>query len=75
LEIETDASRYAIGTLLMQQRKPVCYHSENLSQDVVNYPMYNRELYTVVQSLKKWKHYLIGKGDHHLCRSLALAVP
>jgi len=27
----------------------------------VNYPTYDRELYTLVQSVKKWKHYLISK--------------
>jgi len=45
----------------MQQRKPVCYHLDTFSQDVVNYPTYIKELYPLVQSVDKWKHYLIGK--------------
>eukprot|EP00253_Pinus_taeda_P029524 PITA_29524 len=60
-DIETDASNYAMGAILMQQKKPICYHSEKFSQSVINYPTYDKELYALVQSVKKWKHYLIGK--------------
>ena len=37
-DIETDASRYAMGAILMQYLKPICYHSEKFNQGVVNYP-------------------------------------
>ena len=60
-EIETDAIGYAMGVVLMQQKKPICYHSEKFSQPVINYPTYDKELYALVQSVKKWKHYLISK--------------
>jgi hypothetical protein len=59
-----------MGEVLMQYCKPICYHSENFNQVVVNYPSYDKELYALVQSVKKWKHYLLGKEtivhiDHH----------
>ena len=60
-EIETDASGYAMGTVLMQHHKPIFYHSETFTQEVINYPTYDKELYALVQSVKKWKHYLMGK--------------
>jgi hypothetical protein len=60
-EIQTDASRYAMGAVLMQRGKPICYHSETFTQVVINYPTYDKELYALVQSVKKWKHYLMGK--------------
>jgi hypothetical protein len=60
-EIQTNANGYAMGEILMQYRKPIYYHSENFNQDVVNYPTYDKELYALVQSIKKWKHYLLGK--------------
>ena len=60
-EIETDAGGYAMGTLLMQHRNPIFYHSETFTQAVINYPTYDKELYALVQSVKKWKHYLMGK--------------
>jgi hypothetical protein len=28
---------------------------------VLNYPAYDKELYTLVQVVRKWKHYLMGK--------------
>jgi hypothetical protein len=60
-EIETDARGYAMGAVLMQYRKTISYHSETFNQVVVNYPTYDKELYALVQSVKKWKHYLLGK--------------
>ena len=70
-EIETDASDYAMGVVLMQHGKPICYHLETFNSAVVNYPTYDKELYALVQSVKKWKHYLMGKEtiihtDHQL---------
>jgi hypothetical protein len=50
-----------MGTVLMQYSKPISYHSETFNQVVVNYPTYDKELYALVQSVKKWKHYLLGK--------------
>lgn len=45
----------------MQQRRSICYNSETFSKVVINYPNYDKELYALVQSMKKWKHYLMGK--------------
>ena len=50
-----------MGAVLMQYCKPICYHSEMFNQVVVNYPTYDKELYALVQSVKKRKHYLLGK--------------
>lgn len=45
-----------MGTILMEQRKLVSYHSDTFSQAFLNHPTYDRELYALVQSVKKWKH-------------------
>jgi hypothetical protein len=60
-KVETDASEYAMGVVLMQEGKPICYHFEMFHGKVLNYPTYDKELYALVQALKKWKHYLMGK--------------
>jgi hypothetical protein len=60
-EFETDANGYAMGEILMQYHKPIYYHFEIFNQFVVNYLTYDKELYALVQSVKKWKHYLLGK--------------
>ena len=59
--IETDSNEYAMGAVLMRYRNPICYHSETFNQAFVNYPTYDKELYELVQSVKKWKNYLLGK--------------
>jgi hypothetical protein len=60
-EVETDVSGYAMGAVLMQGGRHVCYHSKIFHEEVPNYPTYNKELYALVQAVKKWKHYLMGK--------------
>jgi hypothetical protein len=52
-EVEMDASGYAIGVVLMQRGKFVCYHYEMFYGAVLNYPMYGKESYALVQ------------GNHH----------
>ena len=37
----------------MQHGKPICYHYETFNSAVVNYPTYDKELYALVQSVKK----------------------
>ena len=59
--IEIDASDYAIGAVLTQQGHPVAYHSETLSETVRKYPTYDKEMYSIVQSCRQWKHYILGK--------------
>jgi hypothetical protein len=60
-EVETHASGYAMGTILMQGGRPICYHSGVFHGVVLNYPTYDKELYVLVQAIKKWKHYFMGK--------------
>jgi hypothetical protein len=60
-EIQTYASNYAMGAVLLQHGKPIYFHSETFNCVVINYPTYDKELYALVQSVKKWKHYLLGK--------------
>ena len=60
-EIQIDASNYAMGAGLLQHGKPICFHSKTFNGAVINYPTYDKELYALVKSVKKWKHYLLGK--------------
>ena len=50
-----------MGPVLMQHNKAICYHSETFSKTIINYPIYVKALYALVQSVKKWKHYLMGE--------------
>eukprot|EP00253_Pinus_taeda_P010552 PITA_10552 len=60
-EIKTDASDYVIGVVLTQQGHLVAYHNETLSDVVRKYPTYDKEMYSIVQACRQWKHYILGK--------------
>lgn len=50
-----------MGSILVQEGKPIFYHYENISGAILNYPTYDKEMYALVQAIKKWKYYLMGK--------------
>jgi hypothetical protein len=50
-----------IGAVLSQDDKLVDYFSEKLNDAKNNYSTYDKEFYVIIQSLKKWRHYLIPK--------------
>jgi hypothetical protein len=61
-EIETDASNYVVGVVLTQHMViSVAYHSETLSDVICKYPTYDKEMYSIVQACRQWKHYILGK--------------
>ena len=74
-DIATDASGLGIGAVLSQELHPVSFFSEKLSEPKSRYSNYDWELYTVVQALKFWRHYLIHReftiySDHEALRYL-----
>jgi hypothetical protein len=60
-ELECDASGHALGAVLMQDGRPIAYHSEMFQGPQQNYPTYDKELYALHQAVKHWRHYLLGK--------------
>lgn len=64
-KIEIDASGFAMGVVLMQGGMSVCYHSKNFIVVVGNYPNYDKELYALVQSVKKMEAISNGQRNNH----------
>jgi hypothetical protein len=60
-EIECDGSGIGIRGMLMQERRPIAYFSEKLSDPTLSYLVYDKELYALVWSLETWQHYLFPK--------------
>jgi len=62
--VTTDASDYAIGAVLSQNRghgdQPIAYESRKLSHAELNYPTHEKELLAIVHALKIWRPYLEG---------------
>ena len=83
LYVQTDASKFAIGGVLMQvcpesgQLKPLAFTSRKLKQAELNYPTHDQEMLAIIHALKQWRHYLLNGTkttiitDHHSLRLLS----
>ncbi|KAL0447605.1 UNVERIFIED_CONTAM: Transposon Tf2-11 polyprotein [Sesamum latifolium] len=58
--VETDASDFALGGVLMQDGHPVAFESRKLKDVERRYSVHEKELLAVVHCLRLWRHYLLG---------------
>jgi len=66
-EVHCDASMYGYGAVLLQKDSadqefhPVEYMSRKTTDAEEKYPSYELEVLAIVQALKKWRIYLLGR--------------
>ncbi|GFW89039.1 retrovirus-related Pol polyprotein from transposon 17.6 [Trichonephila clavipes] len=65
LELHTDASKFGYGAILLQQSDdnklhPVHYFSKKTTPQEEKYSSYELEVLAVIESLKKFRNYLVG---------------
>lgn len=61
--IETDASEWAVGAVLMQEDSdskwhPVAYDGRKLNKAELNYPVHEKELLAIKEALRTWNEYI-----------------
>ncbi|GAA5971619.1 hypothetical protein JCM3765_001266 [Sporobolomyces pararoseus] len=63
LELETDASDFALGAVLSQRQSdnklyPIAFLSRNSTPPELNYEVHDKELLAIVEACKAWRPYL-----------------
>jgi len=65
--IETDASDFALGSILSQylgkRLHPDAFQSSKLTDSERNYEIHDKELLAILEAFREWKHYLLGADD------------
>ena len=71
--IHSDASDFAIGAVLQQDQgrglQPVAFLSKKMLPAETRYPVHEKELLAIVQSLTHWRHYLHGSRSRFVVRT------
>ena len=59
-EIHTDASHYQLGAVISQNGKPIAFYSRKLNDAQTRYTTTERELLSIVETLKEYRNILLG---------------
>ncbi|KAL5824841.1 hypothetical protein ACOSQ3_020904 [Xanthoceras sorbifolium] len=66
-KVQTDASDFVIGGVLMQDGYPIAFESRKLNDTERRCTIQEKEMTAVVHCLRTWRHYLLG--SHFVIRT------
>jgi len=61
-QIHTDASHYQLGAVVSQEGKPIAFYSRKLNPAQTRYTTTERELLSIVETLKEYHNILLGQA-------------
>ena len=59
-QVHTDASHYQLGAVISQEGKPIAFYSRKLNDAQTRYTTTERELLSIVETLKEYRNILLG---------------
>ena len=59
--IHTDASHLQLGAVISQDNKPIAFYSQKLNPAQMRYTTTERELLSIVETLKEFRNILLGQ--------------
>ena len=59
--IHTDASKFQLGSVISQDNKPIAFYSRKLKPAQTRYTTTERELLSIVETLKEFRNILLGQ--------------
>ena len=60
-KIHTDASAFQLGTVISQKGKPIAFYCRKLSDTKQRYTATEREIPSIIQTLKEFRTILLGQ--------------
>lgn len=61
LTLEVDASKYGIGTCMMQQGRPIAYASKSLTTTEIGYAQIEKELLAILFGCRRFNQFTYGR--------------
>ena len=59
-EVVADASKFALGGILLQEGQPIAFNSRKFNKAELNYTVSEQEMLASVHAVQTWRCYLEG---------------